>query len=452
MMLMNDTIAAVATAPGVGAVALIRVSGSEAFSLSSKIISSSTEVVKLEDRKACFTRVLSTDGESIDDVLLTPFHGPRSFTGEDTVEIACHGGVLVTKKVLQRLLEVGVKAAEAGEFSKRAFENGKLDLTQAEAIMDVISAQTDLALKAANDQLQGHLGKQAMNLREQVIEVLAHVEAYIDFPEEDIDPSTGASLVAKIDALVVKIEGLLGTAEQGRILREGLKTVICGEPNVGKSSLLNALLGFDRAIVSDVAGTTRDTVEEVINLKGIPLRLVDTAGIRESSDFIESKGIERSKQQIDTSALIIEVVDGSKAKNEATLLGEKAKEGKKHLLVLNKSDLGIDPSWQSEKVEIISTHSASSVDQFSENLVEFLSFSSINSGGHMLAINARHQACLKLAKESLEKSKAGLLASEASEYVCLDLREAMEYIGDIAGRVDNEEIFDEIFGTFCIGK
>ena len=307
----HDTIAAIASPPGMGAVSLIRVSGPAAFELCGKVIKSRVQVVDMESRKAYLVKVVSSEGEVIDEALLTPFVDPRSFTGERVVEFACHGGVLVTRRVLGRLLEVGCRSAEAGEFSKRAFENGKLDLTQAEAIMDLISAQTDLALRAAHEQLQGKLGDQSEILREAMIEVVAHVEAYIDFPEEDIDPATGKALVGKVDAIITGINKMLSTAEQGRILREGVRTVICGEPNVGKSSLLNALLGYDRAIVSEVAGTTRDTVEEVVNLQGIPLRLIDTAGVRESGDQIEQQGVARSEQQIEMADLIIEVVDGS---------------------------------------------------------------------------------------------------------------------------------------------
>ena len=283
-----------------------------------------------------------------------------------------------------------------------------------------------------------------------MIEVVAHVEAFIDFPEEDIDPATGDALTAKIDTIMAGIDKMLSTTEQGRILREGVRTVLCGEPNVGKSSLLNAVLGYDRAIVSDIEGTTRDTVEEVVNLQGIPLRLIDTAGVRESTDIVEKQGIERSQQQIELADLIIEVVDGSKPGESLLEKGEL--EGRHHILVINKSDLGIDPCWENTPGVRISCLDENSVTELSNQIIELLSMSEVLTGGHVVAINERHQSCLKKAKVALDRSKEGFVNFEGAEFVSLDLREALESVGEIAGRVDTEEIFDEIFGTFCIGK
>ncbi|MFT5906002.1 MAG: tRNA modification GTPase, partial [Cryomorphaceae bacterium] len=338
------TVAAIATAPGVGAVSLIRVSGAEAVKISAAAVRCKGGLENTAERYATLGKVVKADGTVIDEVLATVFRNPRSFTGEDVVELACHGGVLVTRRVLERLLECGARSAEPGEFSRRAFENGKIDLTQAEAIMDLISAQTDLAMRAAHEQMQGKLGDQSEALRENLIGVVAHVEAFIDFPDEDIDPDTGAAMLKRIDEVLAGIDKMLSTAEQGRILREGVRTVICGEPNVGKSSLLNGLLGYERAIVSDIEGTTRDTVEEVVNIQGIPLRLIDTAGVRISQDKIEQQGIKRSEQQIELADLIIEVVDGSKPTKR--LLTEEQIAGRNHVLVINKNDLGVDDYWR----------------------------------------------------------------------------------------------------------
>lgn len=285
-LIENTTIVATASPPGTGAVSLIRMSGADARRIAGSIFRGSLPG-DWSARKQIYGRIIGQSQETVDRVLLTWFPGPASFTGEDTVEIACHGGVVVTGKVVDLLVENGAVPASPGEFSQRAFFNGKIDLTQAEAIMDLITARTGLAARAAQEQLGGSLGMRIEELKESAIGILAHVEAYIDFPDEDIDPDSTAAMSTKLASMISSIELLLATADQGRILREGLHTVICGAPNAGKSSLLNLLLGFDRAIVNESAGTTRDTIEEVVNLQGIPLRLVDTAGLRDGGGEIE---------------------------------------------------------------------------------------------------------------------------------------------------------------------
>ena len=452
----TSTVTAIASAPGVGAVSLIRVSGPDAVSISAEATRCKGGLENAAERYATLCKVVNKEGEVIDEVLATVFKNPRSFTGEDVVEFACHGGVLVTRRVLERLLECGARSADPGEFSRRAFENGKLDLTQAEGIMDLISAQTDLAMRAAHEQMQGRLGDQSEVLRENLIGIVAHVEAFIDFPDEDIDPDTGAAMLKRIDEVLLGIDQMLSTAEQGRILREGVRTVICGEPNVGKSSLLNGLLGYERAIVSDVEGTTRDTVEEVVNIQGIPLRLIDTAGVRNSDDKIEQQGIIRSEKQIELADLIIEVVDGSKPGKR--LLTEEQIAGRKHVFVMNKKDLGLDPSWEdTEGVNISCSNNGKSADAESlttlgNEIADILMLSESTWGGHAVAINARHQECLNRGKEALAAARAGLEARVGAEFAALDLRDALDAIGEVAGRVDTEEIFDAIFGAFCIGK
>lgn len=448
-MMVGDTVAAIATAPGVGAVSLIRVSGPDAIAICAKALRCRGGLESQPSRYAVLAKVVDDEGSVLDEVLATIFRNPQSFTGEDVVELACHGGVLVTRRVLERILRCGARSADPGEFSRRAFENGKLDLTQAEAIMDLISAQTDMAMRAAHEQLQGRLGDQSESLRESLLGVVAHVEAYIDFPEEDIDPDTGAAMLKRIDAVQDGIRKMLSTAEQGRILREGVRTVICGEPNVGKSSLLNALLGYERAIVSDIEGTTRDTVEEVINVQGIPVRLIDTAGVRESDDRIEQQGILRSEKQIEMADLILEVVDGSK--HGKRLLTEEQIGGRHHLLVVNKSDLGCADVWSGDGVRI-SCLADHGLDALAQAIADELLLSESAWGGHAMAINARHQDCLNRAAEALIAARELLVSGEGIEFAAIDLREALDHIGQIAGRVDTEEILGEIFGNFCIGK
>ena len=447
---MESTIAAIATAPGMGAVGLIRVSGPEAFPLVSQCLRNGRDCGSFTERLATLTKIVDPAGSTIDEVLATCFHGPRSYTGENTIELACHRGVLVMRRVLQRLLDVGILPAGAGEFSQRAFLNGKMDLTQAEAVMDLISAQTELAMRAAHEQLQGTLGDQAEMVRQEILAIAAHVEAYIDFPEEDIDTDTGAALAQRIKVCSQSISKLLKTAEQGRILREGVRTVIFGSPNAGKSSLLNKLLGYERAIVSELEGTTRDTVEEVLNLDGIPVRLIDTAGMRETADLIEKQGVERTRSQVETADLILEVVDGSQPRTHH--LTDEQIDGRHHILVINKTDLTIHEDWQDTDGVMISCADGVGLDGLVKKIAKELSMGASEWGGHAVAINARHQSCLKRAEYSLLAAIGTLDSGQGAEFIAMDLRDAMQAIGEIAGRIDTEELLGEIFSSFCIGK
>ncbi|MBT8038026.1 MAG: tRNA uridine-5-carboxymethylaminomethyl(34) synthesis GTPase MnmE [Verrucomicrobiae bacterium] len=447
---METTIAAIATAPGMGAVGMIRVSGPDAFARVSDCLQGGRRVERMKERYATLTKVVDTQGLVLDEVLVTCFHGPRSYTGEDTVEIACHGGVLVMRRVLERLLDVGVQPAGAGEFSQRAFLNGKMDLTQAEAVMDLISAQTELAMRAAHEQLQGTLGDASESIREDILGIAAHIEAYIDFPDEDIDTDTGAALLGRIRSVGSKIQKLLQTAEQGRILREGVRTVIFGSPNAGKSSLLNRLLGYDRAIVSDIEGTTRDTVEEVLNLQGIPVRLIDTAGMRQSEDRIEQQGVKRTRDQLETADLILEVVDGTQPR--VIHLSDEEIGRRHHIVVINKADLELHADWSNVAGVKISCTEEVGLDTLINTIAHELSMGAGEWGGHAVAINTRHQACLKRAKVALEAAEFTLEDGQGAEFISVELREAMELIGEIAGRIDTEELLGEIFSSFCIGK
>lgn len=430
---------------------MLRVSGPEALAVADRCFRGRIPVCKLTPRNQYFGRVVDGEGSTVDDVMLAVFRAPASYTGEDLVEIGCHGGILVTRRILQLLLDAGARPAEPGEFTQRAFLNGKMDLTQAEAVMDVITAQTDLALRAANEQLEGRLGRHVEAIREKLLEVLAHVEAYIDFPEEDIDPETGRGLLGKIDGIRKAIAGLLDTAYQGRVLRHGVRTVIYGSPNVGKSSLLNLLLGFERAIVSETPGTTRDTIEEVINLKGIPLRLVDTAGLRESSDAIEKQGIERTLKHVGEADLVLHLADGSQPRDR--MLWASA-QGTRHdeVLILNKSDLGEHPSWLEVPGVRISCREESGLDALANRIFDHVMGGKVSTGDSSVAINARHQACLKSAARYCEAARVAIEDGVSPEFIAIDLRAALDDVGDIVGRLDTEELLGKIFSTFCIGK
>jgi tRNA modification GTPase len=444
----SDSIVAVASGGGTSAVALIRLSGSRAEEIAD--LACGGAAGRSAERRATRAKVRDAAGRTIDDVLLTVFRGSRSFTGEPVVEIACHGGRLITRRIVERLLDCGARPAGAGEFTQRAFFNGKLDLTQAEAVMDLISAQSDLALRAAHEQLEGGIGRRTGALREDLIGLVAHLEAWIDFPEEDIDPDTGVLFQSRITAVRDGIARLLATAEQGRILREGVRTVICGRPNAGKSSLLNLLLGCERAIVSDEAGTTRDTIEELIVLDGVPLRLVDTAGLRGEAGGIEREGMRRTLHEAGRADLLLVVRDASLplAESEVSLPDGAARV----VTVLNKCDLGEHPEWPDLPGVRLSCNSGEGLDGLRGAIREALDFGEADWGEHAVAINARHRDCLRRADESLETAAVLLESGAAAELAALELRGALEALGEISGKVDTEEILGAIFSRFCIGK
>ncbi len=454
---MNDTVAALSTAFGEAAIAVLRLSGARAVEIARVVFRGKADAVELPSRVAHFGSICD-GGQRLDDVLLTIFRGPASYTGEDVVEISCHGGVLVSRRILELLLRSGARSAEPGEFTQRAFLNRKLDLTQAEAVMDIISAQTDLALRSANEQLSGALGKRIRELRAAVLDTLAQVEAYIDFPEDDISPETGAALRTRIEKSLTDVDSLLATAGQGKVLREGLRTVIYGEPNVGKSSLLNRLLGYERAIVSHHPGTTRDVLEETINVRGIPVRLMDTAGIRDSACELEQAGMERTRQAMERADLVLHVVDAATA---AKPPGGGARMGmdesaapsacRHDIIVLNKCDLGIHASWAAQGGIAVSALTGEGFENLLDAIVD-AALGGAAKGEWTVAINARHQACLEKARDFLTAALAAFEQSLSPEFIAEELRAAMDAIGDIVGRADTEELLGVIFGQFCIGK
>jgi len=448
--MIQDTIAAISTALGEAAISVLRLSGPQALKVAGQVFRAPKSMDALIPRHAYLTHACDRDGQILDQGLLLVFRAPASYTGEDVIEFHGHGGLLVTQKLLESLLAAGARSAEPGEFTQRAFLNGKMDLTQAEAVMDLIHAQSSLALKAAHEQLGGAIGKEAAALREELLPVLAHVEAYIDFPEEDISPDTGATLVAKMDLVLDRTRRLIDTSEQGRILRHGARTVICGEPNVGKSSLLNLLLGFERAIVSPTAGTTRDTIEEIIQVHGIPLRLVDTAGLRASSDDIERVGIERTQRELERADLILEVVDGSRASETAQRVPLPDEVQPRRILILNKADQGTHPSW--ENGIALSCLNNTGVESLRSAIQSVIMQAGTMQADHPIAINARHKVCFERIMTQVQAARVALIDGAAPEYVALDLREALQSLGEVVGVVDVEQILDVIFSSFCIGK
>lgn len=448
--MLNDTIAAVSTALGEAAISVLRISGPQALDIAQRVFQTKYPLLELSARKAHRVQVKNGQGHVLDEGLMLLFHGPASYTGEDVVEFQGHGGLLVTQKVLESFLTAGARAAEPGEFTQRAFLNGKMDLTQAEAVMDLIHAQSTLAMRAAHEQLGGAIGREANALREELLPVLAHVEAYIDFPEEDISPDTGAALTTKMNAVLDRARRLIATSEQGRILRHGARTVICGEPNVGKSSLLNLLLGFERAIVSPTAGTTRDTIEEIIQIHGIPLRLVDTAGLREGGGDIEQVGIERTHRELERADLILEVVDASLPASAAKRVSLPQGVESRRILILNKTDLGIAAGWESGVT--LSCQQGVGVERLRDAVRDVILQAGPLMSDHPVAINTRHKICFERLVTHVEAARSALNIGTAPEYVALDLREALAVLGEVVGVIDVEQILDVIFSSFCIGK
>jgi tRNA modification GTPase len=444
-MTLDDTIAAISTPVGEGAIAVLRVSGSEAKAIVGRIFRCRTSIAKWETRRLYLGQVVDEDGK-IDQVVGTYFRAPHSYTGQDLVEISCHGGILVTRQILALLLRDGARSAEPGEFTQRAFLNGKMDLTQAEAVMDVIRAQTELALRAANEQLAGGLGSELAQIQDALLTTLAHVEAYIDFPDEQIDPDTGASLSERLKDTIRRLGRLLSTAEQGRILRHGLRTVIYGEPNVGKSSLLNLLLGYDRAIVSEIAGTTRDTIEDTINFHGIPVRLVDTAGARESRDRLEQEGIRRTQKEIEQADLVLEVVDASQPRKADV------QPDKKRLLILNKVDLGLHPDWKPINGIRFSCKTDFGREALENEIQNRVLGGELSLQNSHIAINARHQACLRQAERAVAQAIEGIAENRLPELIAIDLRSSLDAVGEVIGKHDTEDLLGKIFSEFCIGK
>jgi tRNA modification GTPase len=442
------TIAAVSTPPGEGAIALVRLSGPQAIAVADKIFRGKQKPSEAATHLQQFGEIVEGD-RVLDQVMLSVHRAPSSYTGEDVVEISCHGGVLVTARVWETCLQAGARAARPGEFTERAFLHGKMDLTQAEAVIDLIRAQTDLALRSAAEQLEGRLGEKITRLREDLISLIAHLEACIDFPEEDIEPDVGADFLARLDQIRAQIDVLLATANQGRIFREGVRVVIYGATNVGKSSLLNRLLGFPRAIVSEVPGTTRDTIEEMVNLRGIALRLTDTAGLRSTtSDAIEEEGIARTERSLSQADLVLHVMDASAPEPDRV---ENPPAHVATIALLNKSDLPEHEDWKNSNALRISCLTENGLAGLDEAILAKVSEHRWDVPS-AVAINLRHRDCLRRALAACDEARQALQQNLAPELVAVDLRGALQAVGEIVGQTDTEQILDTLFATFCIGK
>ncbi|MEI6344155.1 MAG: tRNA uridine-5-carboxymethylaminomethyl(34) synthesis GTPase MnmE [Verrucomicrobiota bacterium] len=445
---MQETISALATPSGVGALAVIRISGSGALSIADKIFRGVNRPSASGERKVLLGRIVGGDEEVIDEVLLTVFRNPRSYTGEDLVEICGHGGTLVASRVLASALAAGSRMARAGEFTERAFLNGKLDLTQAEAVMDLISAQTPRAARAAALQLEGTLGSEIRILREELLQCVAHLEAYIDFPEEGIDPESGIVLRKRMEAITDHIQRLLATAGEGILLREGITLALCGAPNAGKSSLMNRLLGTERSIVNATPGTTRDTIEAGASLGGYPFRIIDTAGLRETEDPVEQEGVRRARKAAQDADLRIHLVDASTTGASVQPLFED------ELLLLNKIDLiGNAVPYSPTRGLGISCKTGEGIEELVQVIIQKVTGQSESEATtHGAAISVRHRDCLERALAALREAIRLLATEQPPEILAVELRCSLAAVGEIVGDAGTEEILGKIFSSFCIGK
>ncbi len=443
-----DTIAAISTPAGEGAIALVRMSGPGTIEIADKIFRGKEKPSRFESHVQHLGEITTEAGTLIDEVLLSVHRAPASYTGEDLVEISCHGGTLVTAKVLEICLANGARAARAGEFTERAFLNGKMDLTQAEAVIDLIRARTDLALRSATEQLEGKLGQKIRAIREALVDLLAHIEAALDFPEEGIEPDEGGKLRARLDSIREQIAALLATADQGRMLREGVRIVIYGATNAGKSSLLNRLIGYDRVIVSDTHGTTRDTIEEAVNLRGIPIRLFDTAGLRISTSDLEREGIARTESSLKQADLRLQVIDRNAPR--PAHFAESAMNGNE-IVVLNKSDLPEHSDWNDFRAVRISCATHEGLSDLQEEIIARIGKQNLRAE-NSVAINLRHRDCLRRALETCDRARRGMDDGLSPEYLAVDLNDALRAVGEVIGAVGVEQILDSVFGQFCIGK
>jgi len=460
MTVTDDTIAAIATPIGIGGIGIIKISGPKATEIATQIFRPRNVSLPFKSHHLYYGEVVDPQGSyAIDEALLSFMAKPRSYTREDVVEINCHGGYLVLQEILELILKAGARLAEPGEFTKRAFINGRIDLTQAEAVVDLIESKTSLSLKYASSQLKGIISQEINALKRELVEMLSILEASIDFPEEDLEVATPSHLISQTDHLISRVEKLLSTYNEGRLYREGVSTIIAGKPNVGKSSLFNALLGEERTIVTPVPGTTRDFIEEIINIKGIPLKIIDTAGLRDPADRIEEEGVRITKDKLDQADLIILVIDSSVKLDEQDEALLSTLRGKRTVVAYNKIDLPRKASLEKTprglsgvQVVLISALYKTGIEELKEAIVSLLITHARSLPSCPIISNLRHKLILEKVLALTQSVREGLQKNIPHEFTASDIQAALNSLGEITGHTTPEDILDQIFSRFCIGK
>ncbi|MGL5054314.1 MAG: tRNA uridine-5-carboxymethylaminomethyl(34) synthesis GTPase MnmE [Fusobacteriaceae bacterium] len=455
---MYDTIAAISTPRGEGGIGIVRISGQKSLEILSKIFKtkSGKSVEELKNFSINYGHIYNGE-ELIDEVLVSILKGPKTYTREDIVEINCHGGFVITEKVLETVLRYGARHAEVGEFTRRAFLNGRIDLTQAEAVIDIIHGKTEKSVSLSLNQLRGDLKEQIAHLKKLLLDVAAHVNVVLDYPEEGIDDPLPEGLVDNLKFVMVTADKLIKSYDKGKMIKEGIKTAIVGKPNVGKSSLLNSVLREERAIVTHVAGTTRDIIEEVINLKGIPLVLVDTAGIRKTEDIVETIGVEKSKELMETADLVLFVIDGSEElTDEDFKIHEKIKAANV-IGIINKIDVEkkVDVTAL-DKVENwieISAKESIGIDEMESRIYSYIVKGDIEDNSQKLIItNVRHKSALEKTKDAVKNIFETIESGLPMDLIAVDLKEGLDALSEVTGEISSEDLLDHIFKNFCVGK
>ena len=455
-----STIASISTAPGIGGIGIIRMSGEKTFEILGKIFQAKTPQ-KIENIKGYTMKYghIIDNNETIDEVLVSYFKAPKSYTAENMCEINSHGGNVIVKKILELCLKNGAELAEPGEFTKRAFLNGRIDLAQAESVIDVINAKSDKEAKSGIKQLEGFLSKEIKNIKQEILDVLVNIEVTIDYPEYDTPDVQENEMRNMLESVGKKLEKLEKSFDNGKIIKDGIKTAIIGKPNAGKSSLLNAILKEDRAIVTDIAGTTRDTIEEFVTINGIPLKLVDTAGIRSASDEVEKIGIEKSIKQAEESDLIIAIFDSSKELTKEDIEILNLIKNKKSIILLNKADLKSVLTENDERIKSVSKNiikisalNKTGIDLLYKKISEMFNLNEINLDNDLLITNVRHKNIITKAIENAKKAIEALNMNMPIDIITIYIKDILEDLGEITGEVVTDDIINEIFSKFCLGK